>query len=653
MRKQLFASMTALMVSAAWNGTTLAAEAVAPGAPATGPDTDALCVSSPGSVRLDGELGRRISLCIRNRVAAQDGDKLVAPFRTRTGAGKDWRGEFWGKWFTSAVLAERYRADPPLRAVLATSVRDLTATQTPDGYIGVHKDGQHAAGYDIWNRKYVLLGLLAWHDLTGDAAVLEAARRTADSLLAEVGPGAAGAKSGKVDIVSGPNGGMANSTILEPIVVLYLKTGEKRYLEFAEYIVKQWTAHGKKWIERAIQDAAFAGEGHAYVCMSCFEGVCELYRATGEKKYLDAASAIYRKLLDNEIFIVGSGSSAENWFGGRRKQTGRIGSPMETCATVTWLKLCSQLLRLTGDSKIADEIEQTAYNALLGAMKPDGAWWCYFTPMAGTKQASGNQVNMPLSCCVANGPRGLLLLPELAVMRDADGPVVNLYCTGSADVRLPGIATAKSGRDSVRIEQETDYPASDTVVLKITPDKPGEFTVKLRIPAWSGRTSIEVNGQAAGTKPTAGSYAAIRRTWRAGDAIKLTLDLRGRLVPSPGGDDRVAVVRGPLVLALDRRLATKAAGPAAQVRIKADADGLFDCSLAAAPAAEGVKAMGLWAAFDVPCRDEDGKESVVTFCDFASAGNTWDGKSQFCVWLPQPLNPDTIFAPPPPPPVMK
>ena len=151
-----------------------------PGAPAA--VTDVHAPLPPGAVKLGGFLGRRLDDCIRSGIGAQDVAALVAPFRVRDETWS-WRTEFWGKWFTSAAWAWRYNQDPALRRKLDEAVAGLLATQTPDGYIGTYREEARLSNWDVWGRKYVLLGLLAHHDLTGDAAALAAAARSADYLL--------------------------------------------------------------------------------------------------------------------------------------------------------------------------------------------------------------------------------------------------------------------------------------------------------------------------------------------------------------------------------------------------------------------------------------------------------------------------------------
>lgn len=168
-------------------------------------------------------------------------------------------------------------------------------------------------------------------------------------------------------------------------------------------------------------------------------------------------------------------------------------------------------------------------------------------------------------------------------MTDKAGPVVNLYAPGSAKVRL------KSG-DEVLIAQETNYPVSDEVALTIRPAASDRrFTLSLRIPAWSRRTTLTVNGQAVSCRP--GTYAKLERAWTAGDRVVLKLDLRSRAVPEPSGAPALAVMRGPILLALDNRLVHPQDGA---VRLLTDAGGHVELKPRSA------KPDAVWTAFDVP-----------------------------------------------------
>jgi len=622
-----------------WTHAILSMTTIATMAAAQTPQTvvsDALRPAPAGSIQIKGWLGTKLDLCISNRVMAQDINRLVQPFRVRQEKDcSDWRMEYWGKWCTSAAMSYTYEPTAEHRAVLDKAVGSLLETQTPDGYIGTYRPSVQLGGWDVWGRKCVLLGLLAYYDVTGDRTALDAARREADYFRSQVGPG-------KVNLAETGwplHQGLPSTSILEPIAMLYARTGSQAYLDLAQYILQQWempnklTPTGLHLLEGALygKPVAKIAAPKAYEMTTNYEGLCELYRATANPLYLEAVLKVGESIRQTERMIIGSGSNQELWCEGARYQTEVLEEPIETCVTAAWMRLCYQLLQLTGDPVWADELEVSLYNALLGGMTPDGRWWAYFTPLTGQRVPSPNHREDALSCCVVSGPSGLLLTQRWAVMTDHEGPVVNLYAPGSATVKL------EDGTE-VKILQETDYPVNDRTKLTLQPSPEGRFALKLRIPAWSRNTSLSVNGQA--VPCPAGAYAKLERDWKRGDSVVLKLDLRGRAVPAPSGAPQLAVMRGPIVLALDNRLAQP---QNTDVLLATDADGY----VALQPQAN--KPNDIWMAFEVQFqrRPEQyvSKPMKLVMCDYASAGNGWSESNLFRVWLPQPLDLHQAYVP--------
>lgn len=599
------------------------------GAPVKPVAPDVLHPPAAGAVHIEGRLGDSLNLCITNRVLAQPIEPLVKPYREKQEIGsKDWRCEYWGKWFTSLALADVYQPTKETRAKLDDAECALLSIAAPDGYLGTRTPEHRLKGWDVWGRKYALLGVLAYYDRTDDAPALTAAARHLDTLMAQTGPG----KTNLADV--GEHKGLAASSILEPTVLLYQRTGDPKYLEYAKYIVGQWSKPSNHLPEctnglRLIEDS-LAGTtpekmrwNKAYEMMSCFEGLCELYRVTGNGDYLNAPVKLAEGILQQETTVVGPGTRGEHWFSGHTNQTAAVFQPMETCVTATWMKFLYQLLRLTGDVRFADELEKNLYNGLLGAQMPDGSWWAYFSGVNGERVPSLMQHNdVGLSCCVVSGPRALLLTPQWAVMTSGEGPVINLYFPGSAELISPA-------GQKIMVAQKTNYPAADTVELSLKLVKPEDFTVALRIPAWSERTSLKVNGESVEAK--SGSYAKIRRTWKSGDRVQLVLDLRGRILEAPDGNGQLAVMRGPLVLSLDNRLT-----PDAAIETTAMLDRSAFPYIELKPNPKAAARISARVAFDVPFIVE-GKTRLLTMCDFASAGNAWTTANQYRTWLPQPL----------------
>ncbi len=347
--------------------------------------------------------------------------------------------------------------------------------------------------------------------------------------------------------------------------------------------------------------------------------------------------------------IVGSGSSGELWCDGAVRQTELLEQPMETCVTATWIKFCYQLLRLTGDPVWADEMEVTLYNALLGAMANDGHWWAYFSPLMGERMPSPMQVpTCNSSCCVANGPRGLLTAPGWSVMQGEKGPVVNLYAPGEWKYNLQG------GNELV-LKQHTDYPRSGEVEISLGQQKTARYTLSLRIPGWSKNNRISVNGDV--VSASANGYVSIDREWKDGDKVAISLDMRGRVILAPGNANQMAVMRGPVVLALDNRLVKEENQNLWLLHEgydwKFDQQWKIDYALLkpvssfphemyidlvpVSPAPEGV-----WMAFEVPflfrpTHFPKHKITPLVMCDYASAGNQYSEDNLFRVWMPQPM----------------
>ena len=600
---------------------------------------DAVRPLAPGAVQLDGHVDERIRACIKNRVQAQSIDDVVKPFEERQET-RLWRSEFWGKWYTSLELAYRYTQDPALAVILKNACDRLMATQTADGYIGTYKKEAELSNWDVWGRKYVLLGLLDEYERTKDPKILTAAKRQANHLMDEVGPD-------KKDISKlGWWGGLAAGSILEPITRLYFDSGDKKYLDFAEHIVDRWSQPGSpQLVEKALAKTPVYemfgkpkavkksygdyGMSKAYEMMSCYEGLCELYRATGNEKYFTAAKNVWNLIREKEIVIVGSGSNMERWCDGVAHEHEFLTAWMETCVTVTWMKFSYQLYRLTGDPVYMDEFEKSAYNALLGALPDDAAWWNHYMPMSGIRGAAPEQCSMHANCCAANGPRALTLIPKVAVMQNASGAVVNLYCDGKATAKLT------SGQ-TVELIQKTEYPKNGDVAITVNPDMPAEFTLSLRIPKWSEETVLEVNGEKVNVTP--GTYATLKRTWKKGDRVVARFDFRPRAVKVRNGQPYQAVVRGPIVLTLDKRFFAVPEGASGEAKLIVNAGG----HVAAELTTDTPK--NVWMLFDVPFKTADGKTISLRMCDFASAGQTWSPKSVYRVWLPKALNLSDPFA---------
>ena len=493
-------------------------------------------------------------------------DSVVEFFRT--GRKQFALGEMVGKAIRTNALMYRYTRDEELRDLTKDVVYSLIGTMKPNGSISCTAVENQPGGTDgdIWERKYVLLALSQYYlDVDQDPKVLDAMEKEAASVMTQIGP-----QTGvSIKDFGWSDNHIESSTILEPIMRLYYITGKQEYLDYAAYIVDCGGGLGKNMFQ-AVRDGdplTSVGQPYpkAYEMTSLWEGLVEYYRATGDPVLLETIEKYFRSVKENEITIIGNGGAdvywpkvcGEAWSNTAVEQTNpSVVRMMETCVGVTWIKYCSQYLRLTGDPSAVDAIEKYIYNGLLGAMRPDGKGFSYVNLLNGEKVTNygwgWNFDGLPVTCCNLNGPTGLAYIPYVAVMQDAEGPVVNLYNAGKAVAK-----TAKG--DEVVLTVDSQFPRGNEVKISVDPSVAGKFSVKLYMPTWSPDTYVEVNGKAVrGVKP--GEYLAISRRWKKGDMIRIVFDFRARLIDAPKGGRNPegeffqAVQWGPIVLARDENI---------------------------------------------------------------------------------------------------
>ena len=233
----------------------------------------------------------------------------------------------------------------------------------------------------------------------------------------------------------GGHGGVQSTAILAEFALLYARTGDEQYLRTAKLIVEQWDRpSGLRLLSDALANKppAEMKSLKAYEVLANYEGLFELYRVTGDRRYLEGLSNFLTNLREQELMVHGSMSNNEYWFRGTKNQTAVLEQSTETCVTAQWMLLCNEMLQLTGEPKWADMLETSLYNALLGAMTPEGHWWAYFAYLNGERvPCQLHHPGLGMVCCVASGPRGLLLTPQWAVMKSRHGIAVNLYAEGT------------------------------------------------------------------------------------------------------------------------------------------------------------------------------------------------------------------------------
>lgn len=565
-------------------------------------------------------------------------NKGVVPYRKLmdfyvNGAPKFALGEMWAKAVRSGSMLYGYTHDAELKAILEQTVEEVFGVVRSNGTIAtVPPDKQpYGKGGDMWERKYVLLGLSRYYThVKQDPRVLKLMVDEANSIVDQIGY----APKTRMTTQGWSRNGIESFTVMEPMMRMYQLTGDKKYLDFCTYLIKEGGCKGADLFQEAFDNVLprkmGAGYPKAYEMLSLFEGAVEYYRCTGDERIRTAFMNLFENIKKREITLIGNGGAdqpyypkwnGEAWDDTALEQTNpNIKRMMETCAGVTWMKLCSQILRITGEPSAVDYIEKYIYNGLLGAMKPGGDGFSYVNLLNGRKVTDSgwgtNIDGLPVTCCNLSGPMGLAYIPFVASMQSKEGPVVNLY--NAAHIT----AKTRKGRE-MKFRIDSDFPYNSKVSIELTELKGEKFVFRLHIPAWSENTRVSVNGRPI-ENAVAGKYLAIDRKWKKGDRIELTLDMKARLILAPHGSNPAgwnyeAVTYGPIVLARDENIDPDYNKP---VKIKADANGEVKLT-PVKPQKSGTRME-----FLVPTTT-----GSIHMVDYSSVDG-WQGK-QICTWMPK------------------
>ena len=343
---------------------------------------------------------------------------------------------------------------------------------------------------------------------------------------------------------------------------------------------------------------------------------------------LKAAVMTAEDIVKEEINLAGGCASSEAWYHGARKQHMPYTRLQETCVTTTWMRFCEKSLSVTDDPKWADQIERTFYNAYLGAMKADGSEFAGYTPLSGNRYHGQHHCFMHTDCCTANGPRGFLcFIKELFTTR-GDMATFNFYSSALVKGEL-------SNRRKVAFDMYSLYPRTDYV--RIVSHTDGSLPVRLRIPSWSAKTEVKLNGLLL-DGVAAGGYFTIERDWKLGDIIEVKFDMS---VIAHTLDHCVAFTRGPVLLARDSRFAD---GDMTEPFRRGIKDGQLIPSFAVVRTPVDDIWMAFSATLPIGSHTENPEASHLTtvfFCDYASAGNAWSRDNFYRTWFPVEIPPES------------
>lgn len=337
-------------------------------------------------------------------------------------------------------------------------------------------------------------------------------------------------------------GGQANQGFVASTLLYFTPAGSpKDLLTGQRYFQENY------WLDRLARKDPTAIWRYPYSHPHCYlltsvEPYFDLYRATGEPRYLKAAEGAWELYHDNWEHIGGSIAICEGYTYPPKSYilTRNTG---ELCGNAFWARFSQRFLLLRPEEeKYAAAIEKSIYNVAIP--NQDGSSSIRYTAVLTGKKPHGDTYN---SCCEGQGTRFIGTMPEYIYSIADDGLYVNLFSASS--IRW------KQNDQDFEARMITDFPFGSKVELHVSAAQPARSAIRVRVPGWATNdVAFVMNGKTvARGKP--GSYATLDRTWMPGDTVSFELPLALRLTRYTGTDEvaaggRYALEYGPILMAL-------------------------------------------------------------------------------------------------------
>lgn len=474
------------------------------------------------------------------------------------------------------------RPDPALDANLDALIAIVAAAQEPDGYLytprtvdpsnpapgaGPERWSWLHTSHELYDQGHLIEAAVAHFTATGKRTLLDVAIRSADLICRVFGP------SARRDVPG-------HEEIELALVKLYRATGNRKYLETAAFFIdERGRTHsvehprfepGSRFFmyndlgyrqDHAPVETQRSAVGHAVRATYLYAAMTDVATLL-ESGLAATVRALFGDVTGKKMYVTGGlGSEGRTEaFAGDYVLPNRAYA--ETCASVGGILWYHRLFLRDGNSAPYDVLERTLYNGYLSGVSLAGNTFFYQNPLVSEGRAE-RSAYFDVACCPANLSRLMAQLPGLIYAQRERTLYVGLFVGSDADVRIGGVP--------VKVTQRTEYPWTGDVSISVTPDRPVDLTLAIRIPGWarnepvhtalyrfadvsSERVGISVNRRPMPLAVEDG-FATIRRRWRKGDVVDLALPMPVRrvLAHEDVAEDRgkAALQRGPIVYCLE------------------------------------------------------------------------------------------------------
>lgn len=452
------------------------------------------------------------------------------------------------------LIGKAQRADGYIHTPVLVAIRNGDTNAAP------FKDRHN---FEMYNMGHLFTAACVHHQATGQTNLLAIAIKAADFLCRTFSNSTPEAARSSVC----PSHFMG-------IIDLYRETGDPRYLELAKKFFaarSEVTDGGDDNQDRLPFEKQRTAVGHAVRANYLYAGAADLFMETGDTNFWRPLDPIWHDLTEHKMYLTGGCGAlfdGASPYGAKDQKTitrthqayghdyelPNTTAHNETCANIGNMLWNWRMFLATGEPRFVDVAELALYNSVLSGMALDGTNFFYVNPLRSTDplpvELRWQHQRVPFLssfCCPPNLARTIAGSAQFAYAKSPDAVWVNLYGASELATDLPGVG-------KVKFAQETDYPWSGQVRLRILAAPEKEFALKLRIPGWAKNASVRVNLQLAQPAKSE-SYFELKRVWQAGDTVSLELPMPVRTMEAnPLAEEtlnQVAFQRGPVVYCLE------------------------------------------------------------------------------------------------------
>ncbi|HXD22661.1 MAG TPA: beta-L-arabinofuranosidase domain-containing protein, partial [Gemmatimonadaceae bacterium] len=509
-------------------------------------------------------------------------DRMLAYYRIRAGlpqkaepyggwdgGGRNLTGHIAGHHLSAVSLMYLATGDERFRQRADYMIGELKIVQDKngDGYLGALEGGREAFAKvskgDIRSGGFDLNGLWSpWYTLHKTFAGLRdayrhAGNKTALGMSAKYAAWAEGVLAPLTDaqvqkMLNTEHGGMN-----EILADLYADTGDKRWLKLSY----RFEHHAFTDPLKRHQDNLSGKHGNCQIPK--LVGSAARYGYVGDTGDILSSTFFWDRVTQHHSYATG-GHGLSEYFGPPDELAHRVdGRACESCNVYNMLKLTRRLFSLRPDANYADFHERALFNHVLASIDPANGATSYMVPVGRGEQQEYQDMLRSFTCCVGTGMENHALHGYGVYYESPERLWVNLF--------MPSVAQFTTA--SVKLTMETGFPDGDSAKITLAMPSPKEFTLSVRRPVWAGDGfTVKVNG-AAIEQPTlaslrdpaaggrggapgmeakqASSYVDVKRVWRSGDTVELTMPKSLWLDYTPDDHTIAAIMWGPLVLAGD------------------------------------------------------------------------------------------------------